>query len=72
MAETDFDGSECVVIPKNFLQSPQAVSEIYEDDLSKVATNLEVDNLSRRPGFFQGCLFASLLWALPTFWALCY
>ena len=71
MGKTDFDGGRCVVLPKNYLQSAQAVSEIYEDQLTKVATNLEIDSLSKKRGFFRGCLLAALLWALPSFWTIC-
>ena len=71
MRETDFEGDRCVVLPKNYLQSAQAVSEIYEDDLAKVATNLDVDNLSKKRGFFSGCLLAALLWIVPSVWTIC-
>jgi len=72
MDETEFDGDRCVVLPPNYLQSAQAVSEIYEDDLAEAAVNLDVDNLTRKPGFFRGTLLASLIWILPALWAPCY
>lgn len=70
-ANTDFDGDQCVVLPENYLQSAKAASEIYEDDLASVATNLEVDNLSKAPGFFHGTLIATLLFMLPSIWMAC-
>ncbi len=70
MADSDFDGDRCVVLPKNYLQSPQAVSEIYEEDLAKAATNFDVD--SWRPSFFRGNLIAVLTWAVPSIWTVCY
>lgn len=71
-ADADFDGDQCVVLPENYLQSAKAASEIYEDDLASVATNLDVDNLSRQPGFFHGTLIATLLLLLPSIWSACY
>jgi hypothetical protein len=71
MAEPDFDGDKCVVLPKNYLQSAQAVSEIYEDELTEIATNLEVDSLRRRPRVFRALLLALLVWAAPSVWMIC-
>ena len=72
MGKTEFDGGQCVVLPENYLQSARAVSEIHEDQLSEAVTNLEVDHLSKKRGFFSGCLLATLLWALPSCWTICY
>ena len=72
MGGNEFDGDQCVVLPKNYLQSARAVSEIYEDQLAKVATNLEIEHLSNKRRFFSGCLSAVLLWVLPSCWMICY
>ena len=45
----EFDGNVCLVLPRNFLQTADAASELYEDELARVATNLEVDGLRPSP-----------------------
>jgi hypothetical protein len=68
--QDEFDGDACVVLPKNYLNSAAAVSEIYEAQLSAVATNFEVDQMSR-PGFFKGTLLATGLWLLSGVFSVC-
>jgi hypothetical protein len=68
---TDFDGEKLIVLPKDYLQSAKAVSEIYEEELTARVTDLEVDNLTSKPGFFRGSLLATLLWIVPSFWTVC-
>jgi len=68
---TEFDGDQCVVLPKDYLKSAEAVSEIYADELARVAVNLEVDNLSEAPRFFRGTVAAGLLWVAPSIWMVC-
>ena len=70
MSEKDeFDGDACVVLPKNYLSSAEAVAEIYEDELSEAAASLEVDNLG--PRFLKGTLLVPVLWALSSIWTVC-
>jgi hypothetical protein len=69
-AQTEFNGDECVVLPKGYLKSAGAVSEIYDEELAKVAVNFEVDNWTR-PRFFRGTLIAALVWAIPSVWSVC-
>lgn len=72
MSEQDeFDGDACIVLPKNYLNSAEAVAEIYEDELAEAATTFEIDNLRRGPGFLQGTLLVPLLWALSSIWTVC-
>lgn len=72
MSEKDeFDGDACVVLPKNYLNSAEAVAEIYEDQLKKAATSFEVDNMRSGPGFLKGALLVPLLWGLPAIWTVC-
>jgi hypothetical protein len=56
------------VLPKNYLNSAEAVAEIYEDQLSAAAINFEVDQMSR-PGFFKGTLLAMGIWMLSGFFS---
>jgi hypothetical protein len=72
MSEKDeFDGDACVVLPRNYLNSAEAVAEIYEDELAEAASSLDVDNLDRRPRFLQGTLLVPALWALSSIWTVC-
>ena len=66
----EFSGDQCVILPKNYLDSAAAVAEIYEDELSAAATNFDVDEMSR-PRFFRGVLMAALLWGLSGVWTVC-
>lgn len=67
----EFDGDACIVLPKNYLNSAEAVAEIYEKELAEAATSFEVDHLKRGPGYLKGALLASLLWTLPSIWSVC-
>jgi hypothetical protein len=58
----DFSGDACVVLPPNYLQSADAASELYEEELTRIATNLEVDGL--RPPLFRHPGLQALLTAL--------
>lgn len=71
-SKTEFDGGQCMVLSKDYLQSAQAASEIYEDDLTEIAGSLDVDNLTRRRGFFHGTLLTASVWLLPAIWSLCH
>lgn len=70
-SQTDFDGETLIVLPKNYLQSAQAVSEVYEEELAARVSNLDVDNLTSKPSFFRGTLLATLLWMIPSIWTVC-
>lgn len=69
--QDEFDDDACIVLPGNYLDSAEAVSEIYEDELSKAATNFKVDLLSDGPGFLKGALLVPLIWALSAIWTVC-
>lgn len=66
----EFDGDACVVLPKNYMSSAEAVAEIYEDELSAAAINFEVDGMSR-PHFFKGSLLVVGIWFLSGFFSVC-
>lgn len=73
MTDTEeYSGDACVVLPKNYLDSAEAVAEIYEDELAEAAGSLDVDVLSRGPGFFQGTLLVPLIWAVSAIWTVCH
>lgn len=69
--QDEFDGDACVVLPKNYLSSAEAVAEIYEDELSEAASNFEVDQFRLGPGFWKGTLLVPALWAIPSIWTVC-
>jgi hypothetical protein len=70
-SQADYKGDECIVLPTDYLNSAKAVSEIFEDELSKAASDLHVDNLGTEPGFFSGTITATVLWVLPSVWMVC-
>ena len=70
-SQTEFNGDACIVLPSDYLKSPKAAAEIYEDELTLVASNLDIDNLGTAPGFFHGTLFATLIWTIPSVWSVC-
>ena len=70
-APTDFEGESVIVLPKDYMQSALAVSELYEEELAARANSLEVDNLTSKRGFFHGTLLATLLWMIPSVWTVC-
>ena len=70
-ANTEFNGDQCMVLPAGYLQSAEAVSEIYEDELGQSVGNLDVNGLADTPSFFEGAFLAALLWAVPSAWMVC-
>ncbi len=69
--QAEFSGDDCVVLPKDYLNSAEAVSEIYADELERAASDLHVDHLGPEPGFFSGTIIAALLWIVPSTWMVC-
>jgi hypothetical protein len=69
-AQTEYNGDECVVLPRGYLESAAAVSEIYDEELAKAAVNFEVENWTR-PRFLRGMFVAALVWAIPSVWSVC-
>ena len=70
-AQPEFRGDDCVVLPQNYLNSVEAVADIYSDQLAAVANNFDVDQLSGRRRFLQGALLVPLIWALSAVWTVC-
>jgi hypothetical protein len=69
--QEEFDGDQCVVLPSNYLNSAEAVAEIYEEQLS--AGRKGFDSVQfRRAGFFKGSLMTLVLWALSGVLTVCY
>lgn len=69
--QDDFSGDQCMVLPKNYLNSAEAVADIYEEELSRAADNLDVDELRGR-SFMSGLLLAPIIWAVSGIWTVCY
>jgi hypothetical protein len=70
--QDDFDGDACIVLPKDYLSSAEAVSEILEDELTEAATSFEVDLMRHGPRFLKGSILVPFLWALSGIWTVCY
>jgi len=68
--QDEFNGDACIVLPKDYLNSAEAVAEIYEEQLSEAATSFDVDQF--RPRFFRGTILVGLIWALPAIWSVCF
>ena len=45
---TEYNGDRCIVLPADYLETPQAAAELYADQAAKVVNNLHV------PEFDQG------------------
>lgn len=69
--QDEFDGDACVVLPKNYLNSAEAVADIYEDQLSEAATHFEADPFRLTPRFVRTSIVAALVWALSSIWTVC-
>jgi len=71
--DDDFDGDQCVVLPSNYLASVDAAVELYDDDIARNSTNFNVSGLEYGIGrnVFRVTVLASLLWLVPSIWALC-
>ena len=71
--DDDFDGDQCVVLPTNYMASVDAAVELYDDDIAKKSTNFNVTGLEYGigRGLFRITLLASVLWLVPSIWALC-
>ena len=52
--ETEYNGDRCVVLPADYLETPQAAAELYADQAAKVVNNLYV------PEFDQGLTIGQL------------
>lgn len=69
--QDEYSGDQCVVLPKNYLDSAEAVAEIYEGELSAAANNFDVDEMGRT-GFLRGLLMVAVLWGLSGIWTVCH
>ena len=51
----EYNGDRCIVLPADYLETPQAAAELYADQAAKVVNNLYV------PEFDQGLTIGRLL-----------
>jgi hypothetical protein len=72
-ATPDFAGDTCLVLPPNYLQSADAAAELYEDQLTRIAENLDVDGLHLSPFRHAGLqsLLGALVWLGSSPWVVC-
>jgi hypothetical protein len=66
----EFDGDQCIILPSDYLNSAEAVAEIYEEELSAARNEFDIPEFDQ-PGFFKGCLLAAAIWILPGIWTVC-
>jgi len=72
MSERDeFSGDECVFLPRDDLNSVEAVADINADQLAAAANNFDIGQLSPRRRFFRGALQVTAIWALSGIWTVC-
>lgn len=72
-SNADYTGTHKVVLPADYMNSVEAVCELYEERIDEVGTNL--DNI---PGLrltwsqrlFRFSVLALVLWLLPMIWSL--
>jgi len=71
--DEEFNGDQCVVLPKNFMASVDAAVELYDEDIAKNSKSFRVNGLEYGPGrwLLRVALAAGFLWLLPSVWALC-
>lgn len=71
--DRDYTGTHAVVLPKDYLQSLEAASELYEEELSSAVSDLEVDSLApdRRWHMRFGVTLGALVWLAPACWITC-
>ncbi len=62
----DYNGDQCIVLPADFLKTPQAAAELYADDVNRVANNLHVPEFDQGMNFVQVFVRLSLLGVLLT------
>jgi len=69
--DTEFTGDECIVLPRNYLNSAEAVADIYSEQLSAATSNFDIGQLSRRRRVFRDTVLVTILWALSGVWTVC-
>ena len=71
--QKEFTGTHAVVLPKDYLQSLEAATELYEDQLASQPGDLTVESLRPdRPWHLFGSLILGLLaWLAPVYWMTC-
>ncbi len=70
-AATEFNGDQCMVLPPDYLNSANAAADLYEDELARAVSDLEIPGLRPTQSFFLGTTLAMLLWVVPTVWMVC-
>ena len=65
-AATEYNGDQCMVLPADFLKTPQAARELYAEDVERVVNNLHVPEFDQGMTLGQVFLRLSFLGALLT------
>lgn len=69
--QEEFTGDECVVLPSNYLNSVEAVADIYSDQLAAASSNFDIGPLSHPRRILRACVLVPLIWALSAIWTVC-
>jgi len=69
----EYTGTHQIVLPKNFLQSADAAAELYEEQLSAVDRNLEVEQFRTSPAqrLAASTAVGVAIWLVPAAWMTC-
>jgi len=72
-ANTDYTGTHKVVLPADYMNSIEAVCELYEDRIDAVGTNLDIPGLqlTLRQRLLRIAVVALIMWLIPAIWLTC-
>ena len=71
--KAEFSGTHRVVLPSGYMDSIDFAVNLYREQLSAVATNLEVQSLklSTTQKIFRYSLIGLIVWLAPASWMIC-
>ena len=71
--QPEFTGTHRVVLPKGYMDTIEFAVDLYKDQISDVAANLEVEALevSVAHRIFRNSMLGLAVWLLPASWTTC-
>lgn len=72
-AETDYTGTHKVVLPVDYLNSIDAVCDIYEERITEAAAGLDIPGLrlSTTQKLVRYLVATVCIWLIPAIWLTC-
>lgn len=72
-ANLDYTGTHKVVLPVDYMNSIDAVCELYEDQIAAVGTNLDIPGLrlTLTQRLLRITAGALIVWLIPAIWLTC-